>query len=388
MKFLQLYPFYDQFLSSCYRSDTSLRCCEYDEQLMRILQYGFGAHHLLVPQLDKYGYETEIVIPNCFTLQMQWAEEHGIDITDDDIQDKRWVYDIAKQQIEYFKPDILLIQQPVVFDSSFIRTLKWEPLLIMGSHGSDIPSTTDWSSFDMILSGLTRLREQALKLGAKSVREFMPGFPLWIMSHLDGIKKEKDVVFLGNWTEFQHEKRNRYIEYIVQYIKSNNYPFSCSLYMGGDIATIPSNVSESNYGNRFGIDMYKTMCAGKIVFDGRGSIRLLDGENTYDLACNETANIRIFEAAGSGAFLLTEYHDNLNNYFKVGEEIETYANKDELIKKIHFYLDHPDERDTIAQQGQKRCHKDHSMKERARQFDVYVKEYMKQGKKTLVTSSN
>ena len=44
-------------------------------------------------------------------------------------------------------------------------------------------------------------------------------------------------------------------------------------------------------------------------------------------------NTRVFEAAGSGGFLVTDKSYKLDQTFHVGSEVITYHNIDELIKK-------------------------------------------------------
>jgi spore maturation protein CgeB len=60
---------------------------------------------------------------------------------------------------------------------------------------------------------------------------------------------------------------------------------------------------------------------------------------------------RTFEVPGAGGFLLTEWSDGLDRYYIPGKEIEVFKNIDELEDKIHFYLEHPADRDEIAQAG-------------------------------------
>jgi len=62
-------------------------------------------------------------------------------------------------------------------------------------------------------------------------------------------------------------------------------------------------------------------------------------------------NLRIFEALAAGAFLLTDYSDELCQLLTPGKEIETYRNAAELVKKAEYYLSHNKEREAIAQQG-------------------------------------
>ncbi len=62
-------------------------------------------------------------------------------------------------------------------------------------------------------------------------------------------------------------------------------------------------------------------------------------------------NLRIFEALAAGAFLLTDYSDELCQLLTPGKEVETYRNAAELVEKAEYYLAHDEERKTIAQQG-------------------------------------
>ena len=121
--------------------------------------------------------------------------------------------------------------------------------------------------------------------------------------------------------------------------------------------------------------MYDVLKSSKIIIDSRGDIRFR-GNHDIDLAMNETMNMRIFEATGCGAFLLTEYFDNLNSLFEVGKEIETFKNEKELIEKIEYYLDHEDERAAIAKRGQQRCLRDYSMNARTKAFDELIQKYL------------
>lgn len=60
---------------------------------------------------------------------------------------------------------------------------------------------------------------------------------------------------------------------------------------------------------------------------------------------------RLFEVPMCGGFLLTDYVDNLENYFDIGKEIVCYENEKDLIHKIKYYLKNEDERKKIAMKG-------------------------------------
>ena len=77
--------------------------------------------------------------------------------------------------------------------------------------------------------------------------------------------------------------------------------------------------------------------------------------------------LRDFEIPMSGAFYLTEYQEELEDYFVVGEEIDCYRDADELRDKIKFYLRHPTDRERIRVNGRRRCLNEHTWEKRFEQ---------------------
>lgn len=73
---------------------------------------------------------------------------------------------------------------------------------------------------------------------------------------------------------------------------------------------------------------------------------------------------RTFEVPGAGGFLLTDIAPELDVVYKIGQEIETYSDFDELTRKITYYLHHSDDRDRIAQAGYQRTVADHTYESR------------------------
>jgi spore maturation protein CgeB len=69
---------------------------------------------------------------------------------------------------------------------------------------------------------------------------------------------------------------------------------------------------------------------------------------------------RDFEIPGCGGFMLTAYTEELSEYYKFGEEIETYQSVDELIEKVRHYINHDDQREEIAAKGHQRVLKEHT----------------------------
>ena len=75
-------------------------------------------------------------------------------------------------------------------------------------------------------------------------------------------------------------------------------------------------------------------------------------------------NPRTFEISACCTFQLSDVRQELHRYYEVGKEIETYSSPSELIEKIDYYLDHDEERNTIAQKGHLQTLKHHTYMKR------------------------
>lgn len=62
---------------------------------------------------------------------------------------------------------------------------------------------------------------------------------------------------------------------------------------------------------------------------------------------------RIFEIPSTGAFLLTEVCEELEDFFEVGKHVDTFHDEKSLYEKVKYYLDHEEERKQIAEHGRK-----------------------------------
>ncbi len=94
---------------------------------------------------------------------------------------------------------------------------------------------------------------------------------------------------------------------------------------------------------------------------------------------------RTFEIFASGGFPLirhvkcpeVENPNRITNYFKEDEEIVLFRSKDELLNKIQYFLDNPDERNRIAEKGRQVVINDFSHVAIARKTMNFIKDYYK-----------
>lgn len=74
---------------------------------------------------------------------------------------------------------------------------------------------------------------------------------------------------------------------------------------------------------------------------------------------------RVFEVPACGGFLMTQACDeNINEYYKPGEELIVFNNAADLIEKCRYYLTHDTERQKIARAGFEKTIKYHTYQQR------------------------
>jgi|SRR5579859_5812433 len=372
MRIMQVEAFYPAALDKFYERFPQMAAAGWREQTGALLADGFSAGHNIVPYLDKLGYEPTYIIANCSPSQLAWLREQG----EAGFPEQDPLRTVLRRQIEAIRPDILYFSDALQFESNFVRSLSYRPKLVIGWHAAPLPDGHDWSAFDIILSGLASMRIMARLLGAKASEHFMPGIPAWVPVISAEIPESHDILFAGSCNPGQHHNRNLLLAELGEHATRNGYDCAFHLTSTAPVQDQPS-ILRWYRPPVFANEMITTLKSGRIVFDSRSTMAGRAPDNVlYDLAGNETSNMRVFEATGSGAFLLTEHFDNLSNYFNVGEEIETFTTKDELLEKVDFFLRNPEKRLEIARRGQMRCLADHSMEKRAVEFDAILRRHL------------
>lgn len=83
------------------------------------------------------------------------------------------------------------------------------------------------------------------------------------------------------------------------------------------------------------------------------------GFNLHNRGKFTVGSFRLFELPANGVMQLSDGDEYLDSFFDEGSEIVGYADADDLIDKIHFYLDNDDERKRIAANAHRRVMRDY-----------------------------
>lgn len=78
--------------------------------------------------------------------------------------------------------------------------------------------------------------------------------------------------------------------------------------------------------------------------------------------------VGIFEAAATGRLIMTEYFEEMEEFFEYDKEIIGYKDKEDLIQKIHYYLENPAKAKAIGLAARRKCSLNHTWKKRLSSF--------------------
>lgn len=360
LKVIQLESFYTNFLNQLYENDESLKEKSFQAQINFLLNTGFSAGQNFVPFLNPQTWEAHYIVLNNVWAQVRWANEN-------DKTNVQSLSEILLHQINDIEPDVLFISDVPGFDFSLISKLKRRPLIVAWL-ATVVNDQLPWHEIDVILSGISDVRQKILQLGAKSAEKFMSAAPYYFQANRLHKESNKKIAFAGSFIPGIHDERARQIDRISHHISD------------GTIDVYTANIFELSEGSRiqfyspvYGNDLVNTYADYQIVLDARGNFDL-----SKEKTLAETANMRIFEATRAGSLLITENSPNLSEYFEINQEIITYNDFDELKEKISYYSreENSHERESIARRGRERTIKDHTIESRANWLEKILFKYL------------
>jgi len=371
MRFLIVDTDYPAFLNWFYAQDAGLEHESYEKQMRAREESFFACGGAYSSNLRKLGHEAHEIFFNNGYMQTAWAREHGLKIDTTPrwhfrlrrgfvpwlarSQDPRWFYDILTAQIKHYRPDVLLNKDMYLSTTYFRQTRPYMRLLI-GSHGAPIPAERDLGSYDLMLSVIDNFVDYFRRQGLNS-ELLRLGFEPAVLERLDGIERSIPVSFIGRLTP-SHAFRQQWLEYVSQRLPLQVWGASDGIADG-------SPVAHCHRGAAWGIEMYKIL---------RKSLLTLN--HHIDIAGACAGNLRLFEATGVGALLVTDWKENLHEMFEPDKEVVCYRTREECAEIVQYYLEHNEERKAIARAGQQRTLRDHTYYQRMQSLIEIVSRYL------------
>jgi spore maturation protein CgeB len=132
---------------------------------------------------------------------------------------------------------------------------------------------------------------------------------------------------------------------------------------GSGLHTLPASspLHRCHQGEVWGVEMYQALRASRVTLNSH-----------IDMAGREAGNARLFEATGVGAFLLTDFKDNLDTLFAPEREVAAWRTVGDCLAQIERYLADDAARLSIAKAGQARTFAAHTFRRRVEEILAFV----------------
>lgn len=159
----------------------------------------------------------------------------------------------------------------------------------------------------------------------------------------------------------------------------NLYPYRMLI-----LESLATNIDLRIYGNQHRplpprFSRFTNSHAGKVVLGSEKARVFANARivlNTMHYGEVSGVNARLFEATGSGGFVITHGGQAVSRYFEPGREVAVFDTPKEMNGAIKRYLADPEARQAIATAGSTRAHRDHTyparIKELVRACDLDV----------------
>lgn len=403
-----------------YRAAPARAMLPYEQQREALIDCGYLHFNGFARCMRALGNDAHDVVCDVQSLQQAWAREQGADF-----HPGRWQTEIALRQIETLRPDVLYFQDVVAFPDSLRRELKQRfpflKLIVVYKASSSDPLTL--ADADLIFLGTPNLVNDFAghKLRSELVYH---AFDDTLLQRMGAADSQYAITFLGSaGTGFGWSHRGRYwtLDQLARHTPLEMWIFdkrehrhdpthslgrrlrrklrdplkhilrTCPTGILAGIATSPRVntklrwVAEEIHAERatqttgyptrplatryperthvpiFGLDMYRVLRASRLTFHQHG-----------DQVGPSVGAVRLFEATGAGAGLVTDTAPNLPDLFEPDREVVTYQSPTECVEKVRYLLDHEDERRQIAEAGHRRTLRDHTVAIRCQQIHELI----------------
>jgi spore maturation protein CgeB len=403
MKLLKLTSFYTAYIQDFYARHPALDSQSYAQQKAALDYDAFGWGDFWSHALRPLDYEVMEVTANLEPLQRAWAREHGVEW-----RQATWVWDLAWDQVIRFQPTILFVDDYSTFSYQWLTEIRQtcpSIRVILGWCGAPHNEAGVFKACDAVLSCIPELVDYFRDRGHRSFH-LNHAFEPRLLGRLEEINQDIDFSFVGsiNRGKDSHRERERLLVNLASQVPIQIFTPNLDLTRTDELKTLAKGtlyavmqalqwtgipqgalVKMPKIGQAalwsyrpmvavhprlktfaqsavFGLEMYQTLRKSKVTFN-----------HHIDISANSASNMRLFEATGVGACLITDWKNNLKELFVPEQEVVTYKSADECVEKVKWLLGHPQERRMIAEAGQARTLKDHTFTQRAVQLDKIIK---------------
>jgi spore maturation protein CgeB len=265
------------------------------------------------------------------------------------------IEEIIAEQIRHYRPDVVYNYDPMQIDARFLAGLKSDYGALVGQIAAPFAADFDWTPYDLVTSSLPNFVEQ-LRTGAIRSAYLPLYFAPAIVNEVGAKARDLPLTFVGS-VSAAHSERSRFLEGVAEAVPLAVY-----------------GLMEGSSGNGGLKRVHRGPALGRSMYDilARSGLTL---NRHIDVARGNANNLRLFEATGMGACLLTERTGNLPDLFEPGREVVAYDGIEECVDLCRYYLKDMPAAMKIAEAGQRRCLSDHSVDRHAERLVAVLRQH-------------
>ena len=368
MRVLILSTDYEAFLEDLYAENPGLAEQGYDQQMAARNRSLFGSADFYSEGLKANGVQAAEVHLNNRVMQLRWAAEHGVNIDKKPVEPRRisvtmrrllrlrnepselaamqgWTRNVMIAQIERFRPDVILNQAMHFVGSKSLRSLVGKRCLLVGQIAAPWHWPEDDLGYDLIATSLPNYVQRFERRGIRTFYNQL-GFAPSVLQGIPDAERDLVVTFVGTLSA-HHAERIRLLEYLAARTRLNVWG------MGIEEVSEQSPMRGCYRGQAWGRGMFEIFCRSQIIINQH-----------IGIAGEFANNMRLYEATGCGAALLTDRKTNLQELFDVGSEVVDYGDPEECLARIEELVADRDRCAEIGIKGRTRTCRDYTYVQR------------------------
>jgi spore maturation protein CgeB len=420
-----------QEIRRLYNDNNELAFAPYEAQMERFFGDKITYSNSFSRSMGALGHEIMEVVLDLEPAQKAWAREHGVSWTD-------WKRDIPLAQIAAFKPDIVYLHSLVAIPAGLGADAKAQcPAIrsVVAYAGSDLYDG-QLRGVDLLIVGVLPMLAQYRAKGLQTHLVYH-GFDTDVLTSLDEMnasdKPRFPFTFLGssgfgykasfvtrywlliemlartelqawlsdaeelmplthamNWSvlesmrqqllrQVQSDRSTEQLKFFISKIvgslpmtedilkeyQSHVVPGDGNLSPMTPLVPLTKILPEKCHSPVFGLKFYDLLRRSDVTLNVQ-----------VDLNKGTTANMRMFEATGVGTCLLTDKTSNLGELYEPDTEVATYGSIEECIEKSNYLMQNAQARRAIAEAGQKRTLREHTIDHRCREIDALLQTFV------------
>ena len=364
---------YPSFLCTLYAEQSGLALREYAAQLAARNASCFGTADFMSRYMPAHGVDAIDVHANNRPLQEAWLASCGLNISGwmtrgasaygfgrlrcrfvtFDCRHPRFKAVLA-EQIAAFRPSVVYNHDPGGIPADWLKSLLPPACALVAQIASPRDPSVNWRAYDLVVSSLPNFVAAFRREGVAA--EYMPlAFEPAVLRRLGPLPRDVPLSFVGSLSP-AHGERLHFLETLAA---------QSAVAIWGDGAdrfARESALRTRHRGPAWGMEMFRVLARSEITLNKH-----------IDISENYANNMRLFEATGMGACLITDWKENLQELFEPGKEVLAYRSVEECLDLMRYYGAHTSEREGIALAGQARCLRDHSYERRMAELVALLK---------------